>query len=82
MADGLADAFGDFAGVGVGRAGGGEKVAYSSACGSTGTCMVIVPARAKLKFIVIVDPAVSGLLSPVSTTWGTGPVRSDRRLGR
>ena len=45
-------------------------------CGSTGTLMVTVPALAKLKVIVIVAPAVSGLLSPVSTTLGSGPVRS------
>ena len=38
--------------------------------------MLTVPARAKSKFIVIADPLVSGLLSPVSTTLGSGPVRS------
>ena len=38
--------------------------------------MVTAPTRAKLKVIVMTDPAASGLLSPVSTTWGTGPVRS------
>ena len=39
--------------------------------------MVTVPASANLSASVTVSPPMSGLASPVSTTWGTGPVRMD-----